>query len=78
MRAAAAAVVVVVVTHIMADVPTPEFQKLWSNLIESLMLEHENATEQYPDAVMEHVHDVLTAIAHLEGCTPVSVGESLK
>jgi hypothetical protein len=41
----------------MANVPTPEYQKLWSNLIESLRLEYENAIQQNPDAdaVIERV-----------------------
>jgi hypothetical protein len=30
------------------------------------------------DAVMECVYGVLTAIAHLAGCTPAPIGESLK
>jgi hypothetical protein len=30
------------------------------------------------DAVMECVHGVLTTIAHLAGCIPASIGESLK
>jgi hypothetical protein len=46
----------------MANVHTPEFQKLWSNLIESLRLEYENTVQQHPDsdAVMELVRGVLT------------------
>jgi hypothetical protein len=56
----------------MANVPTPEFQKLCSNLTKSLRLEYENAI-QHPDAdaVMERVRGVLTAIARLAGRTPV-------
>jgi hypothetical protein len=63
----------------MVNVPTPEFQKLWSNLIESLRLEYENFI-QHPDcdSVMERVSGVLTAIAHIAGCTPASAGESPK
>jgi hypothetical protein len=62
------------VTRTMTNIPTPEFQKLRSNLIEYLMLECEN-TVQYTnaDAVMKRVRRVLRAIAHLEGCTPLSV-----
>jgi hypothetical protein len=58
----------------MANVPTPEFQKLWSNLIESLRLAYENTIQEHPDAdaVMEHVQEVHTVIAFLAGCTPVS------
>jgi hypothetical protein len=50
----------VVVTGIMANVPTSEFQNLWSNMTESLRLEYKN-TIQHPgtDAVMEHVRGVL-------------------
>jgi hypothetical protein len=64
----------------MANVPTQEFQKLWSNLTESLRLEYENTIKQHPDtdAVMERVRGVLTAIALLTGCTPASVTESPK
>jgi hypothetical protein len=64
----------------MANVTTLEFQKLWSNLIESLRLEHENTAQQHPDAdaVMELVRGVLTAIVRLAGYTPASVGESPK
>jgi hypothetical protein len=60
----------------MANVPTPEFQKLWSNLIDSLRLEYKNTMQQHPDAVMKLVCGVLTDIAHLAECNPVSVGRS--
>jgi hypothetical protein len=51
-----------------------------SNLTETLRLEYENTIQLYPDAdfVMERVRGVLSAIARLEGCTAVSVGERLK
>jgi hypothetical protein len=64
----------------MANVPTPEFQKLWSNLIKPLRLEYENTIQQHSDAnsVTEHVCGVLTAIACLAGCTPISVSKSAK
>jgi hypothetical protein len=63
----------------MANMLTPEFQKLWSNLIKSLKLEYENTIQHIDaDAVMEHVLEVLRAIARLAGCTPASVGESPK
>jgi hypothetical protein len=67
-----------VVIRTTAKVTTPEFQKLWSNLIEFLRLKYEN-TIQHPDAdaAMVSVRGVLTAIARLAGCTPASVGESL-
>lgn len=57
------------VARTMANEPTPEFQKLWSNLTEPLRLQYEN-TIQHPDAnsVIEHVCGVLTAIACLAGC----------
>jgi hypothetical protein len=63
----------------MANVPIPEFQKLWSNLIEYLRLEYEN-TIQHPDwdAVMEHECRVLITITRLAGCTPASVSKSSK
>jgi hypothetical protein len=50
----------VVVTLIKANVPTAEFQTLWSSLIGSLRLEYEN-TIQHPDtdALMECVRRVL-------------------
>jgi hypothetical protein len=68
-----------VVTRINANVHTSEFQKLWSNLIESLKREYENTTQHpHVDAVMERVRGILTAIARLAGCTPASVGESPK
>jgi hypothetical protein len=53
-----------VITRITANVPTPEFQKFWSNLIESLKREYENTIKQFPDAdaVMETAREVLTAI----------------
>jgi hypothetical protein len=64
----------------MANVSTPQFQKLCSNQIESLKLEYREVTQQDPDAgsVVERVLEVLTAIARLAGCTPASVGESPK
>jgi hypothetical protein len=64
----------------MANAPTPEFQKLSSNLIESLRLEYENTIQQHPDtdAVVGWVHGVLTTIACLAGCTPASVNERPK
>jgi hypothetical protein len=57
----------VVVTHVMANVPAPEFQKLWSKITESLRLECENTIFQHSDAdaVMELVRGVLASIAHL-------------
>jgi hypothetical protein len=63
----------------MANIPTPEFQKLWSNLIESLRLEYENTVQQHPNnAVMNLVCGVLTHVAHLAQCILVSVGKSPK
>jgi hypothetical protein len=64
----------------MANVPAPEFQKLWSNLVESFRLEYENTMQQHTDtdAVMEHVCGVLITIARLAGCTPASVSGSPK
>jgi hypothetical protein len=64
----------------MAKLPTPKFQKLWSNLTESLRLEYESTIQQHPeaDAVMERVCGVLTAIARLVECSPASVGERPK
>jgi hypothetical protein len=73
--------VTVVVTHIMANVPTLEFQKLWSNLTESLRLKYtydNNIQHPYANAVMESVCRVLTTIACLAGCAPSSVSESPK
>jgi hypothetical protein len=43
-------IVIVVVTSIMANVPTLENQKLFSDLIKSLRFEYENIIQQYPDA----------------------------
>jgi hypothetical protein len=62
----------------MVHVPSPDFQKLWSNQIASLRSEYKDAIQQHPDAggVMERVHVVLTNIARLARCTPVYVGES--
>jgi hypothetical protein len=64
----------------MVNVPTPEFQKLWSNLIGSLRLEYENTIPQHPDAdaVTERVCGALIVIPRLAGCTPASVGASSK
>jgi hypothetical protein len=61
----------------MANVPTPEFQKLCSNLIQSLRLDFETTIQQHPYAnvVMERVLGVLTAIVRIAGCTHASVGE---
>jgi hypothetical protein len=62
-----------------ANVPTPEFQKLWSNQIEYLRLGYENTLQHHDaDDVMEHVRGVLTGIARLTGCTSASVVESSK
>jgi hypothetical protein len=57
----------------MANVSTPEFLNMWSNLIQSLKLEYENTVQQNPDtdAVMECVCGVLVAIARLAECTPM-------
>jgi hypothetical protein len=62
----------------MANVPAPEYQKVWSNQFQCLRREYENATHQYPDAVgvIERVHIEFTDIARLAGTTPTSVGES--
>jgi hypothetical protein len=56
----------------MANVPTLEFQKLWSNLTESQRLKYKDNIQQHPDvdAVMESVRGVLTTIACLAGCGP--------
>jgi hypothetical protein len=64
----------------MANVPTPEFQKLWSNKIECLGREYKDAIQQHSDAggVMERVHRVLIDIACLVEYTPHSIGESSK
>jgi hypothetical protein len=61
----------------MANVPTPEFQKLRSNLVESLRLVKEN-TIQHPDAdaVREYISGILAATTCVAGCTPESVGGS--
>jgi hypothetical protein len=61
-------------------VPTPEFQKLRSNVTESLRLEYENTIQQHHDTgvLMEPVCGVDAAIARLAGCAPASVGESPK
>jgi hypothetical protein len=73
-------VVVLVVTHVMINVPTTEFQKLWSSLTEYLRSEYENTIQQRRDAdtVMESVRGVLNALARLSGCTPESVDENSK
>jgi hypothetical protein len=34
----------------MANAPTPEFQKLWTDQIECLKLECQDAIQKYPDA----------------------------
>jgi hypothetical protein len=59
----------------MANVPTPEFQKLRPNLIES-----GDTIQQHPNAevLMECVGRVPIAIACFAKCTIASVGESLK
>jgi hypothetical protein len=64
----------------MANVPAPEFQKLWTNHIECLRRECQDAIQKYPDTagVMERVHRVLVDIARLAGCTPISVGQRPK
>lgn len=64
----------------MAHVRNSGYQKLWSNLAESLRFEQENTIQQHPDAdtLMERVCVVVTAIACLAGCVPASVGESPK
>jgi dsRNA-specific ribonuclease len=58
----------------MANVPTPGFQKLWSNETEALRLEYGDTTQQHPDAgaVVERVCEVLAAIARLAGGTPAT------
>jgi hypothetical protein len=63
----------------MANLPTSEFQNLWSNKIESLVLEYGD-TVQHLDAepVTERVRGVLIAIAHLAERTPAAVGENPK
>jgi hypothetical protein len=63
--------VIEVVSRKMANIPIPEFQKLWSNLIESLKLEYENTVQQHPDsdAVVKRICGALTPIARLVECT---------
>jgi hypothetical protein len=64
----------------MANAPTPEFQKFWTNQIECLKHECHEAIQKYPAAagIMEQVHRVLVDSAHLAGRTPISVGQSPK
>jgi 5-carboxymethyl-2-hydroxymuconate isomerase len=64
----------------MANVPTPEFQKFWSNQTDSLRMEYGDTIQQHPDtdAVIERVHGVLIATARLAECTPASVREGPK
>jgi hypothetical protein len=64
----------------MANAPAPEFQKFWTNQIECLKHECQEAIQKYPDTagVMERVHRVLVDIVHLAGHTPISVGQSPK
>jgi hypothetical protein len=56
----------------MANVSTPEIQKIWSNLTASLRLGNENTMQQNPgaDTVMEGLRGVLTTIACIAECTP--------
>lgn len=63
----------------MVNVPAPDFQKFWSNQIASLRSEYKDAIQQHPDSggVLERVQVVLTDIARLARCTPVSVGKVL-
>jgi hypothetical protein len=64
----------------MANAPAPEFQKFWTNQIECLKHECQEAIQKYPDAasIMERIRRVLVNIAHLAGHTPISVGQSPK
>jgi hypothetical protein len=63
----------------MVNVPTPEFQKLWSKQTEFMRLKY-GETTHYRDAeaVMENVREVISAIGRLAGCNLASVGESPK
>jgi hypothetical protein len=58
---------IVAVTRTMANVPTTEFQKIWSILINSLKLEYEDTIQQHldADAIMERVRGVPSAIARI-------------
>jgi hypothetical protein len=73
-------IIAVVVTRIMANIPTPGFQKLWSDQIESLRLESGSIIRQEPGAefVIKCLRGVLNAIARLERGTPAAVRESPK
>jgi hypothetical protein len=63
----------------MANVPTPELQKLWSNLTESLSLKYENIIQQHPEAdvVMELVRGVVVT-ARLAGSIRASIGAKVR
>jgi hypothetical protein len=56
-------IVTSVVTRTMANVPSPEYQKLWSNLI-NLSLEYGDTIQQHPhaEALMVCVRRVLIGI----------------
>jgi hypothetical protein len=64
----------------MADVGILELTKFWLNRFESLMLEHENIIQLYPDAkaTVDHIRELLNYISCQVECTPASVGESPK
>jgi hypothetical protein len=56
----------------MANVPVPEFKKLWTSQIDCLRRECQDAIQKYPDAadVMERVHRVVVDIVRLAGLYP--------
>jgi hypothetical protein len=62
----------------MVNVCIPEFQKLWSNLIESLRLDYENTTQKCPEAnaVMVFVLVELTAIELLVRNSSICISRS--
>jgi hypothetical protein len=62
----------------MADVPVPGFGKYWIQKLASLKSECYGITNKYPEAaaVVQEVHNVLSDIEILSGCTSAKVGES--
>jgi len=62
----------------MAVVPAMDFETYWKNEVEALRAAYKEVITTHPEAKMtlEKVHEVLTKIGSLAGCTPGEVGRS--
>jgi hypothetical protein len=62
----------------MAGITAMNFELYWQKEVEALRVAYKKVMATHPEAkkAMEKVHEVLSDIASLAGCTPREVGDS--